>query len=80
MKGPWCVSQRRLTGLFMIKTGEQRVLLEAGCGVGNLFYPLLEEIPNLFVHACDFSPRAVQFLKVSWTLTKTLLVKFTCNN
>ena len=33
--------------------------------MGNLFYPLLEEIPNLFVHACDFSPRAVQFVKVS---------------
>ncbi|KAJ7389810.1 Methyltransferase-like protein 6 [Desmophyllum pertusum] len=40
-----------------------KVVLEAGCGVGNLFYPLLEEIPNLFIHACDFSKRAVQFVK-----------------
>ena len=46
-----------------------KVLLEAGCGVGNLFYPLLEEIPNLFIHACDFSKRAIDFVKVR-TLSK----------
>ncbi|XP_062517455.1 tRNA N(3)-methylcytidine methyltransferase METTL6-like [Corticium candelabrum] len=44
--------------------GERRkTLLEVGCGVGNLFYPLLEEGVDLFVHACDFSQRAVQFVK-----------------
>ena len=51
--------------MFWTKAGHQRVLLEAGCGVGNLCYPLLEEIPNVFIHACDFSQRAVQFVKVS---------------
>eukprot|EP00058_Branchiostoma_floridae_P020678 XP_002606168.1 hypothetical protein BRAFLDRAFT_92035 [Branchiostoma floridae] len=40
------------------------VLLEAGCGVGNFLFPLLQENPSLFIHACDFSPRAVQFVKV----------------
>ncbi|XP_078703704.1 tRNA N(3)-cytidine methyltransferase METTL6-like [Branchiostoma floridae x Branchiostoma belcheri] len=39
------------------------VLLEAGCGVGNFLFPLLQENPSLFIHACDFSPRAVQFVK-----------------
>jgi len=38
-------------------------LLEAGCGVGNFIFPLLDEVPRLFVFACDFSPRAVDFVK-----------------
>ncbi|XP_028326215.1 tRNA N(3)-cytidine methyltransferase METTL6 [Gouania willdenowi] len=42
---------------------EQLVLLEAGCGVGNCLFPLLENDLNIFVYACDFSPRAVEFVK-----------------
>eukprot|EP00118_Oscarella_pearsei_P010401 m.63723 g.63723 ORF g.63723 m.63723 type:complete len:275 (+) comp35187_c0_seq1:74-898(+) len=42
---------------------KQKTLLEVGCGVGNFFYPLLEEGSRFFVHACDLSPRAVQFVK-----------------
>lgn len=40
------------------------VLLEVGCGVGNTTFPLLEENAALFLHACDFSPRAIEFMKV----------------
>lgn len=40
------------------------VLLEVGCGVGNTLFPLLEENKALFVHACDFSTCAVEFVKV----------------
>lgn len=39
-------------------------LLEAGCGVGNCLFPLLEEDLNIFAYACDFSPRAVDYVKV----------------
>jgi len=39
------------------------VLLDAGCGVGNGFYPLLAEFPLLKVNCFDFSPRAVDFVK-----------------
>lgn len=51
------------------------VLLEVGCGVGNTMFPLLEENTALFFHACDFSPRAIQFVKVKMT-TSTLHVPF----
>lgn len=44
-------------------SGSRRSLLEIGCGVGNLFYPLLESGICLRVYACDFSPRAVAFVK-----------------
>ncbi|CAO1636731.1 unnamed protein product [Sympodiomycopsis kandeliae] len=39
------------------------VLLEVGCGVGNMLYPLLDKNPNLKVHCCDFSTRAVDIVK-----------------
>ncbi|KAM9723190.1 tRNA N(3)-cytidine methyltransferase METTL6 [Menidia menidia] len=42
---------------------QRLVLLEAGCGVGNCIFPLLEEDLTIFVYACDFSPRAVEFVK-----------------
>ncbi|KAJ3597503.1 hypothetical protein NHX12_001026 [Muraenolepis orangiensis] len=42
---------------------QRLVLLEAGCGVGNCLFPLLEEDRNIFIYACDFSPRAVDFVK-----------------
>ncbi|KAK7886964.1 hypothetical protein WMY93_026585 [Mugilogobius chulae] len=42
---------------------QKLVLLEAGCGVGNCIFPLLEEDLNVFIYACDFSPRAVEFVK-----------------
>jgi methyltransferase-like protein 6 len=42
-----------------------KTLLEVGCGVGNTIFPLLEEIPSMFIHACDFSKRAVTFVQVS---------------
>ena len=45
------------------KGRERRILLEVGCGVGNLAFPLLQEKLPLYYYCCDFSPRAVQFVK-----------------
>lgn len=42
---------------------EHQIALEVGCGVGNFIFPLLEENKKLFFYACDFSKRAVQFVK-----------------
>ncbi|XP_072879713.1 tRNA N(3)-cytidine methyltransferase METTL6 isoform X1 [Chlorocebus sabaeus] len=47
---------------------QKLTILEAGCGVGNCLFPLLEEDPNIFAYACDFSPRAVEYVK-RWRLT-----------
>ncbi|KAJ3196993.1 Methyltransferase-like protein 6 [Irineochytrium annulatum] len=40
-------------------------LLELGCGVGNAIWPLIEkdEGQDFFVYACDFSERAVKFVR-----------------
>lgn len=40
-----------------------KTLLEIGCGVGNLIYPLIEENHNFSVIACDLSPRAIDIVK-----------------
>ncbi|MCO5588797.1 hypothetical protein L7F22_042756 [Adiantum nelumboides] len=44
-------------------SSERPVILEIGCGVGNTLFPLLDTYPNVFVHACDFSSRAVNLVK-----------------
>jgi methyltransferase-like protein 6 len=51
-----------LTGSFNSRNSK-RVLLEVGCGVGNFALPLLQEQEDLFIYACDFSPRAINFVK-----------------
>ncbi|RVW88260.1 putative methyltransferase C3H7.11 [Vitis vinifera] len=41
----------------------RKVILEVGCGAGNTIFPLVATYPDIFVHACDFSPRAVDLVK-----------------
>lgn len=46
--------------------GNQNVLLEVGCGVGNFIYPLMEDgLEFRRIFACDLSTRAIELLKVS---------------
>lgn len=53
------------------------VLFEVGCGVGNLFYPLLEDGLNIDkIYACDLSTRAVDLVKVNFV---SLLDNITSN-
>jgi len=63
--------------VFAVDAGSaRRVLLEVGCGVGNLVFPTMEEVakrdaalssppPALFAYACDFSPRAIALVKAN---------------
>uniref|UniRef100_A0A8C6ZHR3 tRNA N(3)-cytidine methyltransferase n=1 Tax=Nothoprocta perdicaria TaxID=30464 RepID=A0A8C6ZHR3_NOTPE len=57
---------QHLEGCFKESSPNYRLILtilEAGCGVGNCLFPLLEEDLNIFAYACDFSPRAVEYVK-----------------
>uniref|UniRef100_A0A0L8I9U7 Methyltransferase-like protein n=1 Tax=Octopus bimaculoides TaxID=37653 RepID=A0A0L8I9U7_OCTBM len=45
------------------ESDSDKIALEVGCGVGNFLFPLLQET-SLFFYACDFSKRAVEFVKV----------------
>lgn len=48
------------------KANEEKVMMEVGCGVGNLIYPLLEDgLKYKKIYACDLSPRAIEFVKVN---------------
>uniref|UniRef100_A0A0B7B4E4 tRNA N(3)-methylcytidine methyltransferase n=1 Tax=Arion vulgaris TaxID=1028688 RepID=A0A0B7B4E4_9EUPU len=38
-------------------------VLEVGCGVGNFMFPLLKENSNIVFYACDFSLRAIDYVK-----------------
>lgn len=58
---------------------EKRTLLEVGCGVGNLIYPLIEDGMNFFVYACDLSPRAVDFVKSNVNYDETKMKAFQCD-
>lgn len=59
----------------------QQILLEVGCGVGNFVYPLIEDQfnKNYFIYACDFSPRAVEFVKQNPLYDETIIKAFQCD-
>ncbi|XP_055838560.1 tRNA N(3)-methylcytidine methyltransferase METTL6 [Episyrphus balteatus] len=58
----------------------QKTLFEVGCGVGNLIFPLIEENHNnYFYYACDFSPRAVEFVKSNPFYDSTKMKAFQCD-
>ncbi|XWS17618.1 hypothetical protein CRYUN_Cryun33cG0082500 [Craigia yunnanensis] len=37
---------------------------QVGCGAGNAVFPLIATYPDVFVHACDFSQREVNLVKI----------------
>lgn len=55
------------------------MVLEVGCGAGNTIYPLLSTYPDIFVHACDFSPRAVNLVKKHKDFKADRINAFVCD-
>ncbi|CAN8000144.1 unnamed protein product [Ixodes hexagonus] len=62
-----------------LASSDGSVILEVGCGVGNFIFPLLEENTHFFIYACDFSPRAVDFVKSHPLYDETRVKAFQCD-
>ncbi|KAJ2808662.1 hypothetical protein H4R20_000724 [Coemansia guatemalensis] len=60
-------------------TEEKPVLLEIGCGVGNFIWPVLERNPDIFIYACDFSKRAIDFVKQNEGYVQERCQAFVCD-
>lgn len=58
---------------------EEKVILEVGCGAGNTIFPLAATYPGIFIHACDFSPRAVELVKAHKDFNKEKINAFACD-
>ncbi|KAJ0970399.1 hypothetical protein J5N97_023276 [Dioscorea zingiberensis] len=52
--------------------------LKVGCGAGNTVFPLIATHPNIFIHACDFSPRAIDLVKCCRTSGRFLSPMVMC--
>ncbi|XP_071919546.1 uncharacterized protein [Coffea arabica] len=57
----------------------RKVILEVGCGVGNTIFPLVARYPDIFIHACDFSPRAVNLVKKHKEFNEGQINAFVCD-
>lgn len=64
---------------FNIDINETSKLLEVGCGVGNFLFPLLNELPNLFIYACDFSSTAIELLRQNSNYDQQRIQSFVCD-
>lgn len=58
----------------------ERKLLEVGCGVGNLIFPLIEDKFNdYFIYGLDFSPRAIEIVKQNPLYSEEYMHAFACD-
>lgn len=73
----WTV--REFDELVSFPENSNKILLEVGCGVGNFLFPLLDLHPGLFIYACDFSARAVEFVKSDSRFQPVRMKAFTCD-
>lgn len=70
-------TSREFEELFENKCSiERQILLEVGCGVGNFIFPLIEEGLNVFIYACDLSPRAIKIVQSHPKYSETYVKAF----
>ena len=71
---------REFSELLNESATENKRMLEVGCGVGNLIFPLIETQSNsYFIYACDFSPRAIDFVKSNELYDEKKMLAFQCD-
>lgn len=59
---------------------EVKTMLEVGCGVGNLVFPLIEDgHRDYFIYACDLSPRAVELVREHNLYDERYMRAFPCD-
>lgn len=57
-----------------------KTMLEIGCGVGNLIFPLIEDgHRDYFIYACDLSPRAVELVRQHNLYDEAYMNAFPCD-
>lgn len=62
------------------ESSEQKSMLEVGCGVGNLIFPLVaEKRNNYFIYACDYAPTAVDLVMKNELYDENKMKAFTCD-
>ncbi|XP_042454221.1 uncharacterized protein LOC122038506 isoform X3 [Zingiber officinale] len=64
---------------FLDREVGKLVVLEVGCGAGNTIFPLVATYPHIFVHACDFSPRAIELVKSHKDFSADHINAFVCD-
>uniref|UniRef100_A0A3Q7GLL7 tRNA N(3)-methylcytidine methyltransferase n=1 Tax=Solanum lycopersicum TaxID=4081 RepID=A0A3Q7GLL7_SOLLC len=62
-----------------IESSNGKVVLEVGCGAGNTIFPLIATFPKLYVHACDFSAKAVTLVKSHANYSSEKINVFVCD-
>lgn len=76
-------STREFQELLGVSQGDadyKRKLLEIGCGVGNLIFPLIEDkLNDYFIYGLDFSPRAIEIVKQNPLYSEEYMKAFSCD-
>ncbi|CAN4089118.1 unnamed protein product [Withania somnifera] len=56
-----------------------KVVLEVGRGAGNTIFPLIATFPKLYIHECDFSPKAITLVKSHANYNAEKMNVFVCD-